>query len=270
MRQLIEYSVEIECEILTLTELSKTENIPRNILRTRYLRGIRGAKLIAPIEQRKKQKPRKPKEIIIISSPDDITPVQPQELKLVPRGSASRHDVVTYNGKTRTLYQWAGLTGIAYETIAQRYRKGFSVDALFNEVGGDWMKNKTIFTYNGVSGSLKDWAYKTNLPISTIWNRHKQYLAGNWTAEQVVNGKYSSDAEIERAQYKESVTKLRRYAGSKKPKIKKAKIPSTINTHAPHPDFVPTELVNLIKKLQAPKDYSDERDELSESVESNW
>ena len=267
MREKIEYLVELECETITLTELARTEGIPRNVLRMRYLRGARGDKLIAPIEVHKKQKPRKPKEIINVSSVEDI--VKQEEPTLTPRSSASRHDVVTHNNQTHTLWEWAKITGIGYETLATRYRKGYEIKDLFIKVNGNWMKNKTLFTYKGKTKTLTEWSSSLYVRLSTMCDRHAKFLAGKWTAHDVVHGKerkmpYNADVEYQDRiarikivrEFKEKEVK-RLLDRKEQIKLRKEEFNARLkDTYTPiDTSDVPDELINLIKKLQAPKNY---------------
>lgn len=269
MREKIEYLVELGCETITLTELARTEGIPRNVLRMRYLRGARGDKLIAPIEVHKKQKPRKPKEINNTSSGEDI--LNKEMKQPAPRRSVSRYDVVTHNNQTHTLWEWAKITGICYETIATRYRNGCEIKDLFIKVNGNWMKNKTLFTYKGKTKTLTEWSSSLYVPLSTLCDRHAKFLAGKWTAHDVVHGKerkvpYNADVAYQDRiarikivrEFKEKETK-KILDKREQMKLRKEEFNARLkDTYTPIATLdVPNELINLIKKLQAPKNYDD-------------
>ena len=40
---------------------------------------------------------------------------------------------ITFNGKTQTIAQWSEETGIKYETLRSRIRRGLSIEQIFNK-----------------------------------------------------------------------------------------------------------------------------------------
>lgn len=42
--------------------------------------------------------------------------------------------LITWNGETHSLMEWSKITGIKYKTLSERYRRGWNVPRLFEEV----------------------------------------------------------------------------------------------------------------------------------------
>ena len=78
--------------------------------------------------------------------------------------------VVTYNGETHTLTEWAARMGWKYGLIASRWKKGLRGDDLFAQP--KYERNKVI-TFNGESKTLTKWATDTGIPYYTLWSRLK-------------------------------------------------------------------------------------------------
>jgi len=85
------YKTHYNNHLLSLNEIAKQSDLPYNIIYARYKRGWRGDALTAPVQRDRS------------------------------------FIVLTHNGKTMTLKEWAQEIGIAYETLRKRHKAGKSV-----------------------------------------------------------------------------------------------------------------------------------------------
>lgn len=83
--------------------------------------------------------------------------------------------IISYNGETHNLSEWAKIIGIKYQTLVSRYDRGVRGDKLFSK------NNKNIFVeYNNETHTLKEWSRITNIPYETLRDRyHKQNKRGD-------------------------------------------------------------------------------------------
>jgi hypothetical protein len=84
------------------------------------------------------------------------------------------NDIVTYNGKTMVLKDWAREFGIKYTTLYQRiYRSGLSFEEAIQHD-----PFKKLITINGESKPLKQWCQFYNMEFSVVNNRISKH---KWT-----------------------------------------------------------------------------------------
>lgn len=77
--------------------------------------------------------------------------------------------IVTLDGVSKTLAQWAEYYGVPYPVVKDRRSKGVSGAALFAPLGR--RKYKTLYTHNGVSLTITEWAERLGSPYITVWQR---------------------------------------------------------------------------------------------------
>lgn len=84
---------------------------------------------------------------------------------------------ISIDGVTRTISQWAAISGLAYETIYQRHCKSNSVDQ------HQLLKAKRAgaITFKGCTDTYHGWSKKTGIKPSTIAMRIKAY---GWSVEK--------------------------------------------------------------------------------------
>ena len=102
---------------------------------------------------------------------------------------------VTYDGKTKTLQQWADDFGISYSTIRYRLRSGWELDDVFNAPIKDTRK-ATYYTYNGKTKRLYQWAKELGINAETLNHR---ILYRKWSVEKAFETpvkKYEYHSEV--------------------------------------------------------------------------
>lgn len=83
----------------------------------------------------------------------------------------SNNHIITYNGKSQTVMQWAKEIGTSPSTLYSRIKRGWSTEKLL------YNKDFTIklIEYNGKTQSLKDWAKELNINYNTLASRVSRY-----------------------------------------------------------------------------------------------
>jgi len=76
---------------------------------------------------------------------------------------------LTINGQTRTMKQWANHYKVPYPVVKDRRSKGVDGEALFAPL--ERRKYKTLYTHDGKSLTITDWAKELNAPYITVWQR---------------------------------------------------------------------------------------------------
>ena len=79
----------------------------------------------------------------------------------------STNILLTCNGVTKTLSQWADHTGLSYQTICKRYKLGKSVEQIVNEPNPEPM----TLTLNGETKTIVEWSKALNIQAVTIRSR---------------------------------------------------------------------------------------------------
>ena len=89
--------------------------------------------------------------------------------------------VITYNGQTKTLQEWAEITGINYNTLSNRFKAGWSADeALTKPIDTRFLA--TPITYNGRTMSGTAWSHLLGLSDNAVRNR----LMRGWSIKDAV------------------------------------------------------------------------------------
>lgn len=86
--------------------------------------------------------------------------------------------ILSYNGKTQSLLEWAEELNISPDTLRTRYDKGWSVEDILNP---NLQRSPIIVNYNGETHNLYTWSKLTGIAMNTLRNR---YLKG-YSLEQV-------------------------------------------------------------------------------------
>ena len=92
--------------------------------------------------------------------------------------------LLTYNGKTQTLMQWAEETGLSRGAFKQRLQRGWSVEATlttplktlngqkqFNPGRHKVCDGTGLYTYNGETHTLVEWSRKLGIKKQTLYTR---------------------------------------------------------------------------------------------------
>ena len=91
----------------------------------------------------------------------------------------SSNILITYNGKSQNLKQWAEELGVSYTMLYQRlYKYGWDVEKAFTY---DGVGNRRMITYNGKTQTLKQWAIELGVNYQTLSARLNQY---HWSTEK--------------------------------------------------------------------------------------
>ena len=89
--------------------------------------------------------------------------------------------LITYNGETKTIQQWADITGISHKTISQRIASGWSIDKTMTTPIHTEFHNNPI-TFNGITLSKAEWARRLDLSSKAIANR----IDRGWSVEKAL------------------------------------------------------------------------------------
>lgn len=84
--------------------------------------------------------------------------------------------VMTINGVTRTLSQWAKFFGATRASAFYRYSQGLRGEAVFKTT-------KTVLTHNGISDTVSGWSKRTGIKATTI----NQRLKYHWSVERALS-----------------------------------------------------------------------------------
>ena len=96
------------------------------------------------------------------------------------QGNNSRHNhLITAYGKTQTMQQWSDETGISYNTMKTRIRRGCTGEEIVKPI------NKRTITAHGETHTLKEWASITGVPYNTIKTRVRQGKTGEEAIKKV-------------------------------------------------------------------------------------
>ena len=294
----VEVDITVECETHTMTEWAKILKMNRHTLRMRYLRGLRGEALVAPLEPRK---PRVVAEIINIRTTVHMEDgaeqgTQPQEIPL-----PYPQRLLTYKGKTKTLKDWSRITGIQFGTVLQRYKANKTPEQILAKIDptASTHANQRLLTYKGETLNMTKWANRYSIPLSTALYRHARHELGKITTEEVLFGIKNTNTKHDIAQnvtdyrlrqlkqrqadqHKEKEDALQAYkdnvAWIKGEKIRRVETPysnhqtNTLNKFNEPQGFVwqntghieiaekdiPEELRNMVDIFKAPKAYDEE------------
>jgi hypothetical protein len=91
--------------------------------------------------------------------------------------------VVTFNGQTRCLAEWANITGIGEVTLRYRIAKfKWPIEKALTTPARA-KAPKQFFTFNGQTLCLEDWATLTGFSAATLWNR---IVTSEWSIEDAL------------------------------------------------------------------------------------
>jgi hypothetical protein len=94
---------------------------------------------------------------------------------------------LTVNGETRTVVEWARLTGIPSDTIYRRLHEGWPNETILFPAGG-----RRYVTFNGETLRLSEWARRLGVAVSTIHRR----LADGWPLEDALLSDHRSERRL--------------------------------------------------------------------------
>ncbi|GKX34647.1 MAG: hypothetical protein MnENMB40S_22650 [Rhizobiaceae bacterium MnEN-MB40S] len=89
-----------------------------------------------------------------------------EPLKCGPRATK-----LTYQGQTHTVAKWAEITGLKPSTIWHRIRKDLPIDEVLNSRINSGPTAAKLYSYNGKSMTLKEWAKQTGVNYHTLRTR---------------------------------------------------------------------------------------------------
>lgn len=97
----------------------------------------------------------------------------------------SDNHLITYNGKTQNMTQWAREIGVRRELIKDRLKSGWSVeDALTKRKCELWeRKDNRLLTYDGKTMTVSQWAKEIGVNRSTLSHRINER---GWTVERAL------------------------------------------------------------------------------------
>ena len=90
--------------------------------------------------------------------------------------NTSRNHVISFNGKTQNLTQWAEEYGLSYNLLRDRLMLGWTFDDALNVQPSTKNKQEKLLTFNGVTMNLTQWSKELNLCRRTITERLKRGL----------------------------------------------------------------------------------------------
>lgn len=96
----------------------------------------------------------------------------------------SNNHLLTFDGKTQTMAQWAKETGIKRGIIKDRLKSGWSVEKALTTGKVDPKEcNAHLLTYNGKTQSISQWAKETGIKRETISYRINRM---GWSEEKAL------------------------------------------------------------------------------------
>lgn len=104
-------------------------------------------------------------------SPDNCRFVTIQE----QQNNKSNNHLLTYNGKTMNITQWAQELGLPRGVIKDRLRGGWSVEKALTTPPKQWAP--ATLTWNGETHNYAEWSRITGIPADTILKRAKKGMS---------------------------------------------------------------------------------------------
>jgi len=90
----------------------------------------------------------------------------------------SRTHLITYNGETHSMSEWARILGVDRSVLSTRInREKWSIERAFTQPFGQ-SHNEILLTHNSETHTLADWARIIGIRRDTLWKRIYQ---GNWS-----------------------------------------------------------------------------------------
>lgn len=94
-----------------------------------------------------------------------------------------RHNrVLTFEGQTKCLVEWAEEIGVNRRTLQVRLSRGWSVERALTKPPAPKRSRKGGVTWNGKTKSLPEWERETGVPFKTIASR----LLKGWSPEEAI------------------------------------------------------------------------------------
>lgn len=94
----------------------------------------------------------------------------------------SNNHMLTYNGKTQTIKQWAEEIGLSETCVEQRVNAGWPIERVLTEPHHDTNRERLI-TYNGITKRLYEWANELGIKYKVLQNRLDLH---HWTIEKAL------------------------------------------------------------------------------------
>jgi RNA polymerase sigma factor (sigma-70 family) len=85
--------------------------------------------------------------------------------------------LLTYDGKTQSIKEWAAELGISCQTIYNKHKQGLPIEEVLKKCG-------TFITYKGETRSLKEWSKILSVNYITLFKRYNM----GWSAEKILTG----------------------------------------------------------------------------------
>jgi len=138
---------------------------------------------------------RKPGPEYSLDRIDNLRGYEPENVRWATAQQQARNrrsnKLITYNGETHLLIEWAETTGIPSGVLRRRlFEAGWSPKrALTTPPGTEWRyntrdcKSNVRITYNGETRVLAEWAEITGIPYSTLRARFQH---AKWTPERAL------------------------------------------------------------------------------------
>lgn len=82
---------------------------------------------------------------------------------------------ITINGETKTIAEWAEISGLPYKTLQRRVYTGCKEENLLAPIGHQYK----LIEINGERKPLSVWAKEAGLPYTTIERRYERGIRGN-------------------------------------------------------------------------------------------
>ena len=157
-------------ETRTLSHWGKCLNIATQTLVARYKKGLRGEELLSTNMWGGLSTPRSPAKFPLVS------------VHKSPRSHKYADQLITYEGETRTLKDWAEHLGAPYNLLQSRLKAGKTGLALFTpdkHVATNLPDYAHMqVTHNDLTMNLKQWATHLSIPYATLRIRYARGKRG--------------------------------------------------------------------------------------------
>ena len=94
------------------------------------------------------------------------------------------------NGESKTIGEWAEISGISYKTIQRRLYTGCKEEDLLKQIGEHWQHVEI----NGIIKPLSVWAKEAGLQYTTVQRRYKRGVRGKGLLNK---GRHNNKAHIQ-------------------------------------------------------------------------
>lgn len=100
--------------------------------------------------------------------------------------------IITINGDSKTVAEFAEISGLPYKTLQRRIYTGCKEENLLAPIGYQYQDN--LIEINGERKTMNAWANESDLPFSTIKRRYKRGVRGT---ELLAKGRLNSKQDIQ-------------------------------------------------------------------------